>query len=230
VPISQEVLSRLDLGLSYCYSIPFIDDVEDFVWESVWSYGVGLPNPDPLNRSKKLFDVTDPRNGVGWSAKTLVWSFERSRECEFVIQRADVFKKASQLGFSHLSVDSDPEVIGAAVMEHWRRKVVDDQQAQGVTDPRLVVLLKQIKSSGDQISLRWAVIEEELEIPEPEEILWTWTNEQKLGLQGKRKSDGFVKFRWYSNQKQLFERLQFPVNMAVTETNVSRLDVQDILG
>lgn len=228
--LDAKVTERLSQALSYCYSVPFIDDVEDFVWESVWSYGVGLESPDPLNRTKRLFDVTDVSSSKGWSAKTLVWKFETAKEFEFVIQRADVFKKAKDLGFEGLNEKSDPQRIGDAVLEHWTRKVKEDMLFQGVEDPRVAILLKNLAAKNFNVILKWCVIEEPLLIPAREEIRWNWTNDDQVGLQGTRISDGFVIFRWYKNQKQLFERMRIPMGLKVHEINVDRKSADEILN
>lgn len=227
--LNAKTVERLAKALRYCYSVPFIDDVEDFVWEAIWSYGIGIEAPDPLNRSKRLFDITDPKKRVGWSAKTLVWRFETSKECEFVIQRADVFKKARDLGFKSLNEDSAPQEIGDAVLEHWSRKVREDMNFQGVDNPRVTVLLKNLVAKNSEVVLKWAVLEEALIIPQREDISWSWTNSDHLGLQGTRKSDGFVLFRWYRNQKQLFERMKFPADLTMREISITRKTADEIL-
>jgi|AntAceMinimDraft_6_1070360.scaffolds.fasta_scaffold12926_3 hypothetical protein len=230
ITLTSEIEERLTRALAYCYSVPFIDDVEDFVWEAIWSYGIDIDAPDPLNRSKRLFDVTDTSRRVGWSAKTLVWKFETSKECEFVIQRADVFKKAKDLGFQPLDENSDPQTIGDAVLEHWTRKVQEDMTVQGVDDPRVSILLKNLVAKEFEVRLKWAVLEEALVLPKRDEISWSWTNSERLGLQGTRKSDGFVLFRWYRNQKQLFERMKFPTGLVVREIPLTRKTAEEILG
>src|SRR5690554_3041574 len=67
---------RLLEALLACYAIPFIDDVEDFVFEAIFYYILGL---DVLNqidgcKTKLLFDVVDSQAARGWSAKTLMWN------------------------------------------------------------------------------------------------------------------------------------------------------------
>ncbi len=199
--LSDDELRKLKSALNYCYSVPFIDDVEDYVFESIWAYVKGIPIENSLARTKKLFDVVDSRNDIGWSAKTLVLNSKSATTCEFVIQRADVFKKAEALGFAKLTDKSDPQEIGNAVLEHWHQKVELDSASQNVQTRRLVLLLKNSARTEFQI------IEEPLAVPNHDDLKWSWTNESHLGLQATRLSDNFVAFRWYRNQKQLFERL-----------------------
>lgn len=192
---------RLREALSVCYAIPFLDDVEDFVWEAVWSYSQGLPVPDS-KRTKRLFDVVDSVSACGWSAKTLV-SDASTSTCEFVIQRADVYKKADALGFAGLTSASAPQEIGDAVLTHWQRKVELDTMEQAVADGRVTLLIKNASRT------QFTVIEQALHVPDLSDVTWKWTDSDKSGLQG-RLADGSLQYRWYPNQKQLFETLRIP--------------------
>lgn len=216
--LSDKEFERLTSAIQFCYSVPFIDDVEDFIFEAIWSYVKDIPIDNPLSRTKKLFDVVDAKKKLGWSAKTLVLNSSTAKECEFVIQRADVFKKAVELGYPGLNENSEPQEIGNAVLEHWRQKVELDSKLQGVGDRRLVLLLKNDKRNKFQI------IEETLNVASPKELIWDWTNESHLGLQAVRKDDNFVVFRWYRNQKQLFERIKITreiPSFAIKPTRIS---------
>ena len=68
---------------------------------------------------------------IGWSVKSLQWKFYDECEFELVIQRADVYKKAADLGFEPLDSTNDPNMIGAALLKHWQLKVEKDALAQG---------------------------------------------------------------------------------------------------
>lgn len=77
-----------------------------------------------------------------------------------MIQRADIFKKAKELGFGHLDIHSNPQTLGAALLEHWRRKVEDDATYQNVDHKRIFVLLNKTGLQGirnkDQMCVyRW---------------------------------------------------------------------------
>lgn len=207
--LNDEELKRALQGVSSAFLVPFIDDVEDFVWESIWHDVKGIPAPNRLARSKRLFDVVNNQTREGWSAKTLKipGNLIEGKEYEFVIQRADVIKKQELLGFSDLSVqESDPQTLGNAVLTHWRMKVEHDAQFQGVEDPKTAVLLKNEKRTS------FIIIEEELSLPNNSEIEWNWTNESKVGLQGRNIQRNRIQFRWYPNQTQLFERNVIPQN------------------
>lgn len=213
--VDSDVEARLRAALTSCFATPFIDDVEDFVWESVWAYAMRLALPDPLSRTKRLFDVVDVKNHIGWSAKTLKWATSAS-SCEFVIQRADVFKKADELGFKGLTIDSPAQRIGDAVLTHWLQKVNSDSSVQGVKDKRVCILFK------DQSRRNLSVAEGALHIPDHGDISWNWTDNTKTGLQGKH-PDGSVVYRWYRNQKQLFERMNMPKALLTLQLSGSRL-------
>lgn len=207
--ISDDELERTRRAVEVAYSIPLIDDVEDYIWESIWSYVKELPELDGLTRQKRLFDVVDFDRRIGWSAKTLVLKsgvFEAGKEFEFVIQRADIIKKRDALGFPDLSLSDDPQKIGSALLEHWRQKIHGDAAVQGVDQYRMSILLK------DQTRRNFTVMDEELEVPLDDEIVWAWTNEKKVGLQGRSALDNRIKYRWYHGQTQFFERVKIPTD------------------
>lgn len=200
--LTDEELDRMKSGLKTAMAIPFIDDIEDYILEAIWEYARDIDGIDPFYniRSKKLYDVVDTKTKIGWSVKSVQWAFYDGCQFELVIQRADVFKKAESLGFPPLDKNSDPDIIGAALLKHWEQKVIEDAVEQGVTSKRIMVLLK----SEDK--KRFAVLEEDIKQYSADEIKWQWTNSQKNGLQGLRKSDNFCVYRWYPSQKQFFER------------------------
>jgi hypothetical protein len=55
---------KLMQALQAIFALPFVDDVEDFIWEALFAYLKDIPLVDPLKqiRSKKLFDVIDPNH------------------------------------------------------------------------------------------------------------------------------------------------------------------------
>lgn len=200
--LTPDELARMKKGLQVAMSIPFIDDIEDYILEAIWEYAKSIDGIDPFFniRSKKLYDVVDTNTKIGWSVKSLQWSFYNNCEFELVIQRADVYKKAHDLGFESLDSNSDPNRIGAALLKHWNDKVLADAVAQSVTSKRVMVLLKSLDKKN------FAVFEEDIKLYQPDEIEWQWTNARKNGLQGIRKSDNMMIYRWYPSQKQFFER------------------------
>lgn len=209
--LDQFEYEQIERALHAAAAVPFIAEVENFVWESIWAYSQGLPNPS-RRRKKLLYDIVDPNNKIGWSAKTLQWPHNNGT-CEFVIQRADVIKKREDLGYPGLSVEtSPPQELGTAVLKHWRLKVENDKEAQGVTDSRLALLLK---LRGTDLVYPY---EEPLTVPNADDLEWRWTNDNKTGLQA-RDASGNLRYRWYQNQKQLFESFDLedttsPINLA----------------
>ena len=183
---------RLIEGLKAAISVPMIDSIEDFVWESIFCYMKNIALVDPFNniRSKRLYDITDRDNQIGWSAKALQWSLKVGCEFEIVIQRADIFNKAKELGFARLGLDSDPNEIGKALLNHWHKKVNDDALAQNVIDKRICILLKNKKCD------KFSFIEEEITLYDADELIWQWTDDKKIGLKGIRKSDNFCVYKW----------------------------------
>ncbi|MFW0182494.1 hypothetical protein ACN082_03160 [Rothia sp. CCM 9417] len=214
--------ARIKEAVTAANKIPFIDDIEDYIWESIWAYSQGLENP-PRDRKKLLFDVVDTSNKIGWSAKTLVWP-KNSGSCEFVIQRADVIKKKELLGFPHLSIEeSEPQEIGNAILKHWIQKIEIDMTIQNVEEPRLALLLK---SKDRKIIYPY---EEEIIIPKYEDITWSWTSPTKTSLQG-RNYAGKIRYRWYKNQKQLFESFDLSDTAYPIEVTQQIFDVSNLIN
>ena len=180
--LTEAQLERIEKGLKAAIAIPFIDDIEDYIVEAILEYTKEIDGIDPFTniRSKRLYDVVDTETRTGYSVKSLKWAFRADEESEFelVIQRADIFKKATALGFDHLDINSDPQTLGAALLEHWRIKVEDDATFQNVDSKRIFVLLKSIDNK------KFAFFEEDIKLYQPNEITWRWTDDTKTGLQG----------------------------------------------
>ncbi len=98
-------LEKLKKALQAIYTVPFIDDVEDFIWEAIFCYAKNIPLVDPLLniREKRLFDIVDSSTSIGWSAKALQARIGPSRQFKLVIQRADIFKKSQKPDFDSLT-------------------------------------------------------------------------------------------------------------------------------
>lgn len=220
-------LERIKKGLKAAIAIPFIDDIEDYIVEAILEYTKEIDGVDPFTniRSKRLYDVVDTATRTGYSVKSLKWAFRTDAESEFelVIQRADIFKKATALGFDHLDINSDPQTLGAALLEHWRIKVEDDAIFQNVDSKRIFVLLKSIDNK------KFAFFEEDIKLYQPDDITWHWTDDTKTGLQGIRNEDQMCVYRWYPNQKQFFERFKLPANTQKIDINPIRLDKAHVI-
>lgn len=218
-------LERLKNGLSVAMAIPFIDDIEDYILEAIWEYVKGFEWVDPLfnSRSKQLYDVIDPNTRIGWSVKSLQKQFSPGARYEMVIQRSDIFDRAQELGFTHLDKNSPTADLGRALLRHWENKITQDAQRQNVISQREFILFK----SEDR--KRFTFVEQDMEVYEPEDLEWSWTNADKKGLQGIRKSDNQVVYRWYSSQKQLFACSTLPNNLQVLEIDPIRLTKQQLM-
>jgi hypothetical protein len=216
---------QLIKGIKAAFAIPFIDSLEDFIWEGIFSYAKNIPLNDTLQekRSKLLFDVVDKHSKIGWSAKAVQWAIKPNMEFELVIQRADIFKKRIQLGFTELSMESEPNLIGAALIRHWKNKIIEDAKIQSVEDMRVCILIK-AKNNG-----RFMYFEEELAIYDEAAIEWNWTDSTRTGLQGYRKSDNFCVYRWYPNQKQFFERFKIAGDRPIFEVEPQRMDINTLI-
>jgi hypothetical protein len=203
--LSADQKTRLQKGLGAALSIPFIDSIEDFIWEGIFCYVKQVDLVDPFDniRTKLLFDVVDKKKRIGWSAKGLQCRISPGCEFELVIQRADIFKKQNDLGYSGLSKESDPNLLGEALLKHWQNKVNKDAKIQNVNDQRVY---------------------------QSEDLYWKWTDStSKVGLQGIRKVDDFVVYRWYPNQTQFFERFKLPKDAYTFELTPKRFGMDQII-
>lgn len=222
--LSAAELKRLKEGIVAAYGIPFIDDIEDFIWEAIFAHVRKIPLVDPLieNRKKSLFDLVDNKRRIGWSAKALQTNVEKGGDFELVIQRADIFKKAADLGFQNLSVDSQPALLGRALMRHWiDHKIKKDMVAQSVSDARVCILLK----SKDR--KKYTFIEQPLEQIRELDMSWRWTNNSKSGLQGWYGNQ--LKYRWYHGQTQFFEIFKVPEDAPIITLEPRRIPIARVI-
>ena len=223
-PLTDAEKTRLRAGLEAAFTVPIIDDVEDFVWEAVFHHVKGLRLPDPIlqGRTKQLFDAVAP-DGRGWSLKTLLWARHTpGSSFEFVIQRADIFKKGAALGFPNgLTAKSQVAELGAALIRHWNAKFETDSRAQKVTDPRIVILLKNATRK------RFVYVEFAYPSLNEKDYTWRWTREDGFGLQGIK--DGQVRFKWYHGQKQFFQVYQIPREAYAFDLDWQRASLGDFV-
>ena len=241
--LSAVEAQRLDAALKGAWAIPFIRDIEGYIWETIFHYVKGL-SISPSS-SKDLFDAVDVTSHKGWSLKTLQWNTENPN-IEFIIQRADILKKAKELGFDEkLSEASDPQDLGRALVRHWNDKLVKDSVAQKVQEGFLVVLIKSMNRK------EYIFVQELIPHFNPDTLMWAWTeqrkpkkgniskqdvlleaatDEQRLGLQARNKSDGKVVLKWYIGQKQLFQCLTIPVNAPRFTITPERVDIDSFLN
>lgn len=223
---SEAELSRFKKALAACYAFPFIDGIEDYVVEAILEYAKGIDGVDPMSdtRTKKLYDVVDESNHIGWSVKSIQTTNIQNRNIELVIQRADIFKKAEELGFGSLSLDSPTEDLGAALIKHWGDKVKQDAIAQNVQNRRIFIMLKSPKPS-----LKVALFEAPLIVHSPNSLIWEWTDESRKGLQGKDNQTGRIVHRWYPGQKQLFESFTLPEEIEYFTIDSTRLRKEEAI-
>jgi len=218
--LSSKERARLTQAIRAALAVPFIAGVEGYVWEAVFHYVKGLPLPDPHAdlRRKLLFDAVSKKGGIGWSLKAVQKTPTVGATFEVVIQRADVMKKRAALGFPTLTLESSPQTIGAAVLKHWQDKILADCQSQKVAYPRVAILLK----SRDH--RRYALLEQDIARYSKSALAWSWTDKSHNGLQAKRKDPGTIVYRWYPNQKQLFEVFTLAQKGFRFEVDSTRID------
>ena len=167
------------------------------------------------------------KSQVGWSLKTLqVSNLQVNSSFSFVIQRADIFKKAELLGFDRLTENSEESILGEALIEHWNQKLSSDKTEQNVIDSYEVILLKTIQGT------EYVYIEYPLKLLNPNDFTWSWTTTKEgkrgAGLQGKINDE--VNLVWYKNQKQLFKRRIIPSNSIRIQISRTRLDFDEYIN
>lgn len=188
---------------------PIVGSIEDYSWEAIFHYVKGISLSDPaLGRSKLLHDAVDIQTQVGWSLKSLqLRNLNTGASFSFVIQRADVVKKANGLGFPGLTEKSPESELGNAIIEHWNQKILLDQSRQGVTESKEGILLK--NPQGNE----YIYTEYSIEPLDPNQFSWSWTVDRKTGKRGaglQGSVGGQTVLIWYKNQKQLFRVRTIP--------------------
>lgn len=210
--LTENEIERLRQAIVATIASPLIGSIEDYTWEAIFHYVKNISLADPaLGRSKLLYDAVDPATATGWSLKSLQLNkkadFSVGTIYSYVIQRADVIKKATELGFPELSEDSLPEELGEAVVKHWNQKVEKDSLKQKVETSYEGILLKKIHGT------EYIYCEYPLGQLDPAVFSWAWTINKKtgktgVGLQGS--INGQAQLIWYKNQKQLFRFRAIP--------------------
>lgn len=172
-------------------------------------------------RSKLLYDAVDTTTATGWSLKSLqLNSLTVLNTFLFVIQRADVIKKAAQLGFPGLTEQSSPAELGAAIVQHWNEKIISSQAAQSITNSYEGILLKTIR--GDE----YIYCEFPLHPLDPNAFSWAWTVDRVTGSSGAGLQGyiaGKLELVWYKNQKQLFRARTIPPEAVHIRVNRTRI-------
>ena len=204
--LTEDEIERLRQAIVATVASPLIGSIEDYTWEAIFHYVKDISLADPaLGRSKLLYDAVDPATSTGWSLKSLQVNkkadFSVGTIYSYVIQRADVIKKATELGFLGLNENSLPEELGQAIVRHWNQKVEKDSLKQKVETSYEGILLKKIHGT------EYIYCEYPLGQLDPSFFSWAWTINKKtgktgVGLQGS--IDGQAQLIWYKNQKQLF--------------------------
>lgn len=207
--LTNEETERLRQAIIATIASPVIGSIEDYAWEAIFHYVKNISMLDPaLGRSKFLYDAVDRENAIGWSLKSLQkTNLLIGSSFSFVIQRADVVKKADLLGFPGLTDKSAPQDIGTAVIKHWNEKIISSRLAQAVRDSYEGILLKTIKGT------EYVYCEFPLEPLQADTFSWNWTIDRKTGKSGaglQGSIEGNVELVWYKNQKQLFRTRTIP--------------------
>ncbi|KYC43930.1 hypothetical protein WA1_01905 [Scytonema hofmannii PCC 7110] len=207
--LTENEIERLKQAVVATIASPVIGSIEDYTWEAIFHYIKDIPLSDPaLGRRKLLYDAVDATTETGWSLKSLqLNNLTAVKTFLFVIQRADIVKKATQLGFPGLTEKSSPNELGAAIIQHWNEKIISSQAAQGVVNSYEAILLKTIRG------YEYIYCEFPLNPLDPSAFSWAWTVDKttgKLGAGLQGNIAGKTELIWYKNQKQLFRARTLP--------------------
>ena len=143
------------------------------------------------------------------------------KNCPDYCQRADVIKKANQLGFPGLTEQSPPAELGAAIIQHWNEKIVSSQATQGIVNSYEGILLKTIRG------FEYIYCEFPLNPLDSKAFSWRWTVNRITGMSGaglQGSVAGKTELVWYKNQKQLFRTRTIPpeaVHIRVERTRLT---------
>lgn len=221
--LKRNEIERLRQAIVATIASPVIGSIEDYTWEAIFHYVKGIPLSDPaLGRSKLLYDAVDANTATGWSLKSLqLNNLAPGNTFLFVIQRADIIKKAIQLGFPGLTEKSSPDELGAALIQHWNEKITSSQTVQGVINSYEGILLKTIRG------YEYTYCEFPLHPFDPNTFSWAWRVDRKTGRSGAGLQGNIAdktELVWYKNQKQLFRARTIPseaVHLTVERTRLS---------
>ncbi|BAZ30305.1 hypothetical protein NIES4074_27610 [Cylindrospermum sp. NIES-4074] len=213
-------IDRLRQAILATVASPVIGSIEDYAWEAIFHFVKDIPLADPaLGRSKLLYDAVSFVTKTGWSLKSLQLSnLTVGNTFFFVIQRADIIRKADLLGFPGLTELSSPGELGTAIIQHWNEKIITSRSSQDVVNSYEGILLKTIRGN------EYIYCEYPLHPLDPTSFTWAWTVDRKtgksgVGLQGS--IAGKTELVWYKNQKQLFRARTIPPQ--AVQINIERV-------
>jgi hypothetical protein len=214
--LTETELDRLALALGAHLALPTSTDLAPDASEAIFAWAVGgslpadAPDAKRKKRSKLLFDVT--RGSRGWSLKTYTPTrLVPGSTFEVVLARAAVESKARRRRSGQAAQDAppaidiataSPEDVGRAVLNVRRDVLERSAETQGIVDPREGFLLR----SPD--NRQFVYFEHELTVEDDDEIEWRWSNDDRLGLQGR--VGGKIAYRWYQSGGQLFGCFTIP--------------------
>lgn len=199
-------------------SMPFAGKLNGDNWEYLVSDAYDIFHIP----TKLLYDVVDLETGIGRSVKTIRGSVAIGARVEPIIARADVFGKANELGYDDLSANDHPQYIGNSLIRFWNDKVENHADLLGIKTRKISVLVK-----SDDLT-HFAYFEKSIDRYEEDDFTWKWTDEEKVGLQGKRKDTDYWKFKWNPKYMQLFERWLIPKDAYIFEVKVKHLTMKEL--
>jgi hypothetical protein len=199
-------------------SMPFAGKLNGDNWEYLVSDAYDIFHIP----TKLLYDVVDLETAIGRSVKTIRGPVAIGARVEPIIARADVFSKANELGYDDLSANDHPQYIGNALIRFWNDKVENHADLLGIKTRKISMLVK-----SDNLT-KFAYFEKDIDRYDEDTFEWTWTSNQKVGLQGKIKGTDYWKFKWNPKEHQLFERWLIPKNAYIFEITPRHFTMKEL--
>lgn len=197
-------------------SMPFAGKLNGENWEYLVADAYNLPHVP----TKLLYDVVDIQNKIGRSVKTIRGNTTRGARVEPIIARADIYGKATELGYDELSDKDHPQYLGNALIRFWNNKMQEHADLLGIRTKKISILVK--SSSLTQ----FAYFEKDLEPYYEDNFKWRWTDDQRVGLVGFPEGKDYWKFKWNPKGQQLFERWLIPRDAYIFEVEPQHFSME----
>lgn len=221
--MTKETKDKIKKNVELILSLPFAGQLVGENWEFLIA---NVYNAFHVPK-KLLYDVVDIKNSIGLSVKTIFGNPTAGMRAEPIIARANIFSKTEELGFDELSINDHPQYLGNALIRFWNNKVEKDAKTLNIKKKKISILVKSRNLA------KFAYFEKNIDKYNENDFEWTWTNNQKLGLQGRKKNTNYWKFRWSRKEHQLVERWLIPKNafiFSITSKNFTMDELKKLLN
>ena len=216
--MTKEFKKNIKENVKLVLSMPFAGKLVGENWEHLVADAYTIFHVP----KKLLFDVIDTKTRTGLSVKTIFGDPSIGARVEPIIARANIFSKANELGFDDLSINDHPQYLGNALIRFWNNKVETDAKKLKIKKRKISILVKSKNLD------KFAYFEKNIDYYNENDFEWAWTDNKKLGLQGKKKDTDYWKFRWSSHENQLVERWLIPRNSFIFKIKPKKFTMDEL--